>query len=122
LQAVCGDEGSDSRTVQGHTAGWYKVLVEECVSSLISYPGLSFEVSLTSPSGMDYDLYVYEGDDSGTDCADIPAKATGTPESYGDSWGDTPTVDDGVWYTFEIRHLSGSDCSVDWTLTVDGNT
>jgi hypothetical protein len=94
------------------------------VSSLFSYPGLSYTATLTSPPGTSYGLFVYTGDSSGPTCFASVKQGTGNPAVVHDSWGDTPAIDDTTWITIEVRYLSGSACgpSDDWTLTVEGNT
>lgn len=123
LSAIAGDKGSDTRTVKGTTSKWFKVLVNEAVSSVLSFPQLSYTASLTTPAGMDFDLFEYDGDTSTPSCAGNPKHAMGNPESVSDQWGDTLNSDDTRWLTLEVRYISGEMCPSDqWTLTVKGHT
>ena len=123
LSAVDGDQHSDTRTIKGTTSKWFKVLVSEAVSSIISYPKLSYTATLTTPPGMDFDLFEYDGTISTPSCSGNPKHATGNPEAVSSTWGDTLGVDDTRWLTLEVRHISGEMCPSDpWTLTVKGHT
>jgi hypothetical protein len=123
LSAVDGDQNSDTRTIKGTTSKWFKVLVSEAVSSIISYPKLSYTVTLTTPPGMDFDLFEYDGTISTPSCSGNPKHATGNPEAVSSTWGDTLGVDDTRWLTLEVRYISGDICpSNPWTLTVKGHT
>lgn len=124
LQAIAGDEGSDSVTRTGTTSKWFSVLVEEAVSDPFDYPDLSYTATLTSPPGATYGLFVYPGNSSGPTCFAGAQQGTGNPAKVSDSWGDTPVLDDSTWITIEVRHLSGNACtpSDQWTLKVQGHT
>jgi len=123
LSAIDGDRNSDKRTVQGTTSKWFKVLVNEAVSSLISYPQLSYTATLDTPPGMDFDLFVYDGSTSTPSCGGNPKHAAGSPEAVSESWGDSLGVDDTQWLTLEVRYITGDMCPSDpWTLTVKGHT
>lgn len=123
MSAVDGDRNNDTRTLKGTTSKWFKVLVNEAVSSIISYPQLSYTATLTAPLGMDFDLFEYDGTFSAPSCSGNPKHATGTPESVTDTWGDTLGGEDTRWLTLEVRYISGEMCPSDpWTLTVKGHT
>jgi hypothetical protein len=122
LPTIAGDDGSDVSTAQGARARWFKIFVEESVSSIIDYPPLSFTASLQSPAGTNYDLYVYFGDNGGTNCAAVPLQGGGSPETVHSSWGDNMGTDDGTWLSVEVRYVSGDDCASQWTLSIAGNT
>jgi hypothetical protein len=119
ISAIDGDTGSDKRSVSGSSSKWFKLYVHEG-SNLIN--GMSFTVTLQSPPGMDYDLYVYQGDASMPNCFATPTHALGDPETFMDSWSDSFGSDDSRWYILEVRYISGMDCTSKWTLTVSGNT
>jgi hypothetical protein len=123
MSPVDGDQNNDTRTLKGTTSKWFKVLVNEAVSSLISYPQLSYTATLTTPPGMDFDLFEYDGSFSTPSCSGNPKHATGNPESVTDTWGDTLAAEDTRWLTLEVRYISGEMCPSDpWTLTVKGHT
>jgi hypothetical protein len=121
LTSINGDTGDDIRTVTGTTAKWFKVLVVEG-SNLAT--GLSYTATLASPPGIVWDLYMYPGDGSGPNCFADVILASGTPESFHDSWSDNFGSVDDRWVTFEVRYVSGAACgaAAKWTLTVEGNT
>lgn len=123
MSAISGDKDNDTRIVKGTTSKWFKVMVNEAVSSIISFPQLSYTASLTTPAGMDFDLFEYDGTMASPSCAGNPKHALGNPESVSDSWGDTLNFDDTRWITLEVRYISGEMCPSDqWTLTVKGHT
>jgi hypothetical protein len=122
LGEVRGDDGNDIVVESGNTSKWYKVRITESVSSPISFPQLSYRVSLESPPGMNYDLYVYPGDTMGVDCSVSPQQGSGDPESVSATWGDSLNSEDGTYFTFEVRYVDGVDCDADWTFTVEGHT
>jgi hypothetical protein len=124
LQAIAGDQHNDTRTATGNTSHWYSVDVQEQVSSFTSYPQLSYTVTLASPPGTSYGLFVYEGDGSGPTCFAAAMPGTGNPATVTDAWSDTPIADDSRWITIEVRYLSGEACGPSdlWTLAVEGHT
>lgn len=123
MSAIDGDKNNDTRIVKGTTSKWFKVLVNEAVSSVISFPQLSYTASLVSPAGMDFDLFVYDGTTSTPSCSGNPKHAMGNPEEVSETWGDTLNSDDTKWLTLEVRYISGDMCPSDqWTLTVKGHT
>lgn len=123
LSAVDGDQNNDTRTIKGTASHWFKVLVNEAVSSPINYPQLSYTATLTTPPGMDFDLFVYDGSFSTPSCSGSPKHASGNPESVTDTWGDSFASEDTRWLTLEVRYISGEMCPSDpWTLTVKGHT
>ena len=123
MSAIAGDKNNDTRIVKGTTSKWFKVLVNEAVSSIISFPQLSYTATLASPAGMDFDLFEYDGTTSTPSCAGNPKHAMGNPESVSDTWGDTLNSDDTRWITLEVRYIAGEMCPSDqWTLTVKGHT
>lgn len=124
LPAVSGDEGG-AANASGSGSKWFKVHVEETSSSVFE-EDLSYSVTLTSPAGMDYDLYVRQGPQDGNqDCNSAEKKGTlsGGSESVSDGWDDDQGLggeDDSVWLSIEVRHLSGDDCDAKWSLSVKG--
>jgi hypothetical protein len=127
LGAVAGDEDGEPVTVQGTTAKWFRIRVEERASG-ISETDLSYSVSLTSPAGMNYDVIVMEGPQDGDPtCGGTPkaGQSNGVAEVVSASWDDDQGFggeDDSVWLSIEVRHVSGDQCDLDdrWTLTVQG--
>lgn len=80
----------------------------------------SYGVTLESPAGSDFDLYVYEGDANGPNCQAVPVKAGGSPEFVLEWWLDNAALDD-RWITIEVRHVSGPcEAGKPWKLEVLG--
>lgn len=125
LPDVSGDEGGTA-TASGSTSKWFKIHVTETDSSIFA-SDLSYRVTLSSPPGMDYDVYVKEGPQDGNpDCGATAVK--GTPGAGGEqvsaSWNDDQGLggeDDSLWLCIEVQYVSGSDCNAQWNLTVVGN-
>jgi len=126
---VAGDESSPIVTRTGNTSKWFKVHIIEASSS-ISEADLSYTVTLTSPPGMDYDLFVHQSDqDEPQDCNVSPkiGQPLGGNEVVSDAWDDDQGFggeDDPVWLSIEVRHVSGGECGPgdNWTLVVEGDT
>ena len=124
LPGVDGDQGSDTRLEHGVGSKWYRIYVKEAVSSVISYPDLSFTATLKSPPGVKYDLYVYPGSGDGIECGAAAIHASGVPEAYSQTWNDAAISDNSQWFVFEVRYVSGADCGPGstWQLEVQGHT
>jgi hypothetical protein len=121
LSTIDGDQNSDTRTVKGTTSKWFKVLVNEAVSSVFNDP-ISYTATLATPPGMDFDLFEYDGTTTTPSCAGNPKHAIGNPELVSETWSDSNGSDD-KWLTLEVRYISGDMCPSDpWTLTVKGHT
>lgn len=128
LGAVAGDEDGAPVVVEGTTSKWFQIRIEER-SSGISETDLSYSVSLTSPAGMNYDLYVLQGPQDGNpDCGAGPTvgQSNGVAEVVSASWDDDQGFggeDDSLWLSIEVRHLSGEMCDLDdrWTLSIQGD-
>jgi hypothetical protein len=127
LGVIAGDKSGNPVVVTGNTSKWFLIKVEEQVSS-IGGVDLSYTVSLATPAGMDFDLYVLPGPEGGDpSCAAAPVKGTGTPESVSDKWDDDQPLggeDDSKWLDIEVRYVSGTLCgaAAEWTLTIEGKT
>jgi hypothetical protein len=125
LTAVSGDEG-DTTTSSGAGSKWFKIQVKETDSGILE-TDLSYKVSLTSPPGMDYDLYVKQGPQDGSpNCGATAVKGmlSGGSESVSNSWDDDQGIggeDDSLWLSIEIVHVSGDNCDAKWSLTVVGD-
>ncbi|AUX39442.1 uncharacterized protein SOCE26_008340 [Sorangium cellulosum] len=108
-------------TRTGSTSRWFKIDITDHENSTYE---ISYTASLTSPPGMDFDLFVYTGDRSAPDCLASGVKGTGSPESVTDVWSDFPALETNRWLSIEVRYVSGTACGSDatWTLTIIGNT
>ncbi|MFK5065514.1 hypothetical protein, partial [Klebsiella pneumoniae] len=91
---IDGDQNMDTRVESGTTSKWYKIYIHEGVSSIISYPPLSYTATLENPAGMHFDLYSYRGDVSNPNCQVNPLEGVGDPLSISEQWGDNKGTDD----------------------------
>lgn len=123
LQAIDGDLHHDTRVVLGSTSAWMAIEVREAVDSPVSFPQLSYRLTLESPPGMLYELFVYPGNVLGPGCGQTPHQGEGDPPSVTQAWGDIPIFDDSIQLAIEVRHLQGDLCgeAAQWTLTVEGH-
>jgi hypothetical protein len=123
LGAVSGDSGSQMLMTTGYQSAWYRVRVTEDSSNGIQ---LSLSATLTSPPGLDFDVFVYvnEGQDL-VECT--TASGTRTPNGAAETvyrvWGDTFASSDSRTVSIEVRPISGT-CAPDkmWQLKLVGNT
>jgi len=128
LPEVRGDEGNDVQSAGGTTSKWLHVYVSESVSDPFDHPDLSYTAELTSPAGMDYDLYVYTGNDQAPNCQAQGVKGVLNPatgkELVSATWGDSLGDEDGTWITVEVRYVSGDVCAAGdaWALSFRGHT
>jgi hypothetical protein len=122
LTDINGDTGDDIRTLSGSTSQWVKVLVKD-VAFTLSNTNESYTATLTSPPGLEFALFAYDGDASTPDCFAAPLIGSGSPQVISDAWPDG-SGNDNRWITFEVRYVSGPACdaSSTWTLVVEGYT
>ncbi len=129
---VSGDTGGDTVTSTGTDSGWVTVKVSEDDSSLFSSKDLRVQLTLTSPSSENFDLYVYEGktvkDGGGVECSSVAGSSTnaGTTDVVNLTWSDNHPIggaDDTRTITVEVRAASGVKCdgTSSWTIKVEGN-
>ena len=117
LGPVSGDTGNQIVSDAGNDEEWDRfTLTEDNASSLY----LSATVTLTSPPGADFDLYVY--------CVSCGGTLAGSSDSGLEGETDTVLVrrtdeveDDDADLIIEVRHYSSTVCA-NWTLQVQGNT
>ena len=127
LPGIGGDEdGASSSSASGYQAAWYSIRLSETDSGPLADP-MSMQTTLTSPSGVMFDLLVYlPGDNSSTDC-NAPSgtvSTNGTSETSSLEWGETGTFandsDDSRTVTIQISPRSGDSCSSTamWSLSI----
>jgi hypothetical protein len=129
LPQITGDDGDGNTvaTASGYQAAWYSIRVSEQDSSILGYP-MSTNTTLTSPSGVMFDLFVYvdTGNDD-IDCSTPTGTVTtsGATESSNIEWGEGSVAndsDDSRTVSIEIRPKSGDSCSsaATWSLQITG--
>jgi hypothetical protein len=114
LGTVSGDSNNDTVQGTGYESQWFKVRVTENDSSPFATP-MNLTVNLTSPPGVNFDLYLYVN--SGTDaveCTTAGAQSmnTGSTDQAHLSWGESGTFsngnDDSRTVSIEVRPVSGT--------------
>ncbi len=127
LGSVSGDTGSDTKSAQGHTSQWFTVRVTENDSDLFGV-SLQLTATLTSPSGTNYDLYLYVPSSDTLECSAVSAQSTSTSVNdsasveFGEGGGLSNGSKDDRTVTVEVRHVSGTcDPNQKWTLNLAGN-
>lgn len=123
---VSGDTGSRTIGTSGSEATWIELQVTEDDDALVGAP-MSFTVTLVSPAGADFDLYVYRGMEGGTSgCNGFMEQSTSPGQDSVDmAWGEgiaANGLDDGVWVAVEIRAKDDVCSAQPWSLQVEGNT
>ncbi len=113
LGTVCADK-SASASSSGRGNKWFKVYMKECDNW---DKDLKMNITLSVPSGVDYDLYLYNGS-----CGYMKASTTvgnGSDESINYGWSDSWGHDNSRWFYIKVVYRNGSSCG-NWKLTVTG--
>ncbi|AKU98658.1 hypothetical protein AKJ09_05322 [Labilithrix luteola] len=128
LGSVSGDTKSDVVTAQGSTSQWFNVRVTEDDTGIFGTSERA-KVSLTSPPGSNFDLYVYLPSSDTLECSAVTKSSTSTAavDSVSIEWGEGSGLangsDDSRTVTVEVRYVSGTCAAgTKWTLSVQGNT
>jgi RNA polymerase subunit RPABC4/transcription elongation factor Spt4 len=129
IGTVSGDTASPAVSASGFSSKWMKVLVTENDSSAIGKK-LNVAVSLVSPPGANFDLFLYVntgGTITDRACSTVSAQSTNASgaDTASLNWGEGTVAnnkDDGRIVSVEVRYISGT-CAPGskWTLTVTGN-
>lgn len=131
LGSVAGDESGSPVGASGYTSEWLRLDETEQDSSPLAAP-MIFTATLTSPPGMNYDLYAYLGASGGVgniECTMVKAQSTnaaGEQDQVSFEWGETGTFandsDDSATVMIEVRWVSGA-CSnaQNWSLSAHGD-
>jgi len=133
MAEVAGDDGAQVQTQFGTTSQWITVRIVETKFDPVDQNknAMSYTVTLQSPPGMDFDVYVQEGpNDGGAVCNGAPQKGSGVAgaESVKATWNDNISFgddkDDHRYLSIEVRYVSGTKCGSEaqWKLTVAGHT
>ncbi len=128
LGSVSGDEASSAIMAMGDEPTWVTFLVTEDDDSAFG-SGMSFTVTLQSPPGADFDLYVFRGiEGGGSGCGGFMQQSnnTGASDVVSMSWGEGGVAngsDDSAWIAVEIV-AKDEVCAppLEWSLSVQGNT
>lgn len=117
LGSVRGDEGSDVLTATGAGDAWFRVRVTEVSPTFPDIIGAT--VTLSPPSGIGYDIYVYcvacGGELGGFETA------AGAPGTAAVGWDDRFLLNDDHDILIHVSYYAGSSGG-DWTLRVRGHT
>jgi hypothetical protein len=121
---VSGDTNADVVNVSGIASEWYKITVTED-SNGIGGRKLKLRATLTSPPGVNFDLYMYEDAPGNCTSATQQSVVSSGSDSVSAVWGEG-TISNGSSDTkdvyVEVRHTSGI-CSAGavWSLKFEGN-
>jgi hypothetical protein len=128
LGEVSGDTNSPKLTASGYQSAWYRVRVTEDYNDPLDGEALRLSAKLTSPTGVDFDVFVYRGPNANTaECAAPSGTVTtnGTVNEARLEWGegaDPNGVNDVALISIEIRPISGACASTkQWQLEVQGD-
>jgi hypothetical protein len=129
---VAGDESGSPVGASGYTSEWLRLDETEQDNSIIGQ-AMIFTATLTSPPGMNYDLYAYLGASGGVgniECKTVKAQSTnpaGEPDQVTFQWGETTGgvangTDDSATVMIEVVWVSG-DCTntQNWSLSAHGD-
>jgi hypothetical protein len=128
---VAGDESGSPVSSSGYTSEWLRLDETEQDSSPLAVP-MIFTATLTSPPGMNYDLYAYLGASGGVgniECTMVKAQSTnpaGEQDQVSFEWGETGTFandsDDSATVMIEVRWVSGACTNTqNWSLSAHGD-
>lgn len=107
LGSICGDQSGTNFTVSGCGNGWFKIRIRECNG--LGHIDLAANISLQSPAGTRYDLYVYRDGSpfqGGTIGPGLQEVRTSQSDTAGDNSYDL---------IIEVRRIDAYPCA-NWTL------
>ena len=131
LGSISGDTGSPIKTASGSDSQFLRITITENDSSVFTAKDLHVRITLKSPAGENFDLFVYKGkakgDGGGVECATASQSSTNVDPtdivSFG--WPDNHPIggfDDTATLSIEVRAVTKTcDSSAKWELTVEGN-
>ncbi len=127
---VSGDSGAQSVVITGSDPEWVQVRVTEDNHGLVGHK-LKVTGTLDSPTGENFDLFVYvnPSSDVALECTNVVGSSTnaaGVSDTVSTTWGESGIPngsDDSRNVSFEVRAAAGTTCDPNssWTLTVQGN-
>jgi len=128
LGGLSGDDGDTTLSVQGSCTEWFRLRVQEKKTSVFSNP-MKTRFTLVSPSGKDFDIFVYMNKEADTvECTTQTTKSE-EPGSRTDmatlEWGEAYTAnssDDSRTVNVLVKSKDGScDATKSWSLVIQGN-
>jgi hypothetical protein len=127
LGSVAGDVSGSPVGASGYTSEWLRLDETEQDSSIVGHP-MIFTATLTSPPGMNYDLYAYLGSSIGdVQCTNPKGQSTNTTgtDQVSFQWGEGAIangVDDSATVMIEVRWVSGACTTTqNWSLSAHGD-
>jgi hypothetical protein len=127
LPSIAGDQSGPTVGASGYTSEWLRIDVTEQDNSVVGKK-LTFTAALTSPPGMNYDLYAYLGGSVGDiQCSNPKAQSTSTTgiDQVSFQWGEGAVAngsDDSATVMLEIRWVSGACTNTqNWSLSAHGD-
>jgi hypothetical protein len=117
MGSVRGDIASDVVSTTGTTSEFLRVTVAEGSNSLVD---MKFTATLTSPPGMDFNLFVNVSP-CGSGSYGQSTNPAGETDVVRAGWADSFGFDDTKTVLLEVRYASGGVCGPSWTLEIDGN-
>jgi hypothetical protein len=129
LGSVAGDQSGSPVGESGYTSEWLRLDLTEQDSSVVGH-AMIFTAELTSPPGMNYDLYAYRGNSIGDiQCANPTGQSTNTTgtDQVTFQWGETTGgiangKDDSATVMIEVRWVSGACTNTqNWSLSAHGD-
>lgn len=134
LSTIRGDSEAQVSSASGQMSEWLAITIADIGGIYNQDNTLKARLTLTSPAGSNYDLFVHQPNEAGgnatppKDCSVAPfsSQMTAGSDVVALSWQDVTnffgeTAGDGLTLSIEIRHVSGP-CDKPWSLTVQGNT
>ena len=119
LGTICGDTGSDNLIENGCGDAWFTFELSECEASPPNeLNDLTLKITLDSPAGVRYDLYLYDSQ-CGSPIASSKQPA-GLTDEVTSSVTDIEAQSDTKLFYIEVRKISGSSSS-NWNLSIVGN-
>ena len=127
LPSIAGDQSGPTVGASGYTSEWLRIDVTEQDSNIVGKK-LTLTAALTSPPGMNYDLYAYLGGSVGDiQCSNPKAQSTSTTgvDQVSFQWGEgsiSNGSDDSATVMLEIRWVSGACTNTqNWSLSAHGD-
>ncbi|MBI4511750.1 MAG: hypothetical protein HY698_19105 [Deltaproteobacteria bacterium] len=130
LGMISGDTGTGSLKASGTRSEWLLMRLTEDDGSFLEGVDVKGKFTLTSPTGANYDLFLYvASSDETTDVecenSQYSSSSAGSKDEISVAWSDNRPIggaDDSRNITVEVRHVSGTCTGGAWSLQIEGNT